>query len=103
MRISLPPSNRAGETSPATIRVRRDHILRYASELTTDKTNPAAVIANARPLIDWALVANAADQDARCKALSRAHHNRDWGRKPDDAPALLIAEAEAYYAILKAA
>ena len=39
----------------------------------------------------------------RFAALHRADLNRSYKRLPDDTPQLLIAEAEVYYAFLKAA
>jgi len=87
----------------STVRIRRDHVLGYAGDLTTERSNPGAVAANAKVLIDWVETGDAAEQDARYRSLFRASNNRDFDRDPDDDPALLIAEAEVFYAFLKAA
>jgi hypothetical protein len=83
--------------------VARDHVLSYAKALTVDAHTPAAVVANAKVLLDWLEVTDAADHDTRQRALSQAHHSRSHRRAPDDRPDLLIAEAEVFYAFLKAA
>jgi hypothetical protein len=43
------------------------------------------------------------DKKNRFEALHRADMNRDHKRIPDGKPELLIAEAEVFYAFLKAA
>jgi hypothetical protein len=101
--MRIKPINHSEEANPELIRVERDHVLKYASALTTERSDPDAVVANAEVLLAWMSVLDAADRDARYRALSRAHHNRGFSRKPDDAPALLIAEAEVFYAFLKVA
>ena len=101
--MRIKPINRPEETDPELIRVQRDHVLKYASDLTTERSDPDAVVGNAEVLLAWISVGDPADRDARYRALSRAHHNRGWDRKPDDDPALLITEAEVFYAFLKAA
>jgi hypothetical protein len=99
--MRIKPSRCPEEANPEGARIERDHVLKWASELTVEKANPDAVIANANVLLDWMATQDAADRDARYKALSRAHHNRGWDRDRDDDPAKLIAEAEVFYAFLK--
>jgi hypothetical protein len=97
------PINTPEEPRESTVRIRRDHVLGYAGDLSTERSNPVAVAANAKVLIDWVETGDAAEQYARYRSLSRASHNREFDRTPDDDPALLIAEAEVFYAFLKAA
>lgn len=84
-------------------RTEREQVLKYASSFTTDRANPDAVVANAKPLLDWLQVRDLTDRVIRFNALSRAYCNRSFTRKPDDDPGKLIAEAEIFYAFLKAA
>ena len=94
---------RKPKIDPALARVERRHVLDYASALTVDRSDPSSVLANAKALTDWMEVRDVADRKVRYYALSRAHANRSYARRPDNAPETLIAEAEVFYAFLKAA
>lgn len=87
---------------PAQLQIERKHVLKWASDLTIDRHDPDAVVANAKVLLDWMEVQDITDRETRYEALSRAHHNRSFSRKPDNDPAKLIAEAEVFCAFLKA-
>jgi hypothetical protein len=94
---------RSQKINLAAVRIERKHVLGYASALTVERRDPSAVVANAKVLLDWMEVQDVADREVRYMALSRAHNNRDFTRKPDNAPEKLITEAEVFYAFLKAA
>ena len=91
------------ELSPTAIAYHRRDVLLFASALTVDRSDPAAVTANAIALQEWMEQGNADDQRNRNAALQRAHANRDYSkREPDNRPDLLIREAKAYYTFLTA-
>lgn len=84
-------------------RIHREGMLSFASELTSDRSNPTAVTANALVLQEWLEGgSDGDDQRDRYAALQRAHTNRGRDRTPDDDPNALIAEARHYYAIFRA-
>jgi hypothetical protein len=94
----------ANELSPTLIRLHRADTLRFATALTVDKADPVSVTVNAIPIQEWMEKGDADEQKNRHAALRRAHENRDYAqRNADNAPELLIAEAEVFYAFLKAA
>jgi hypothetical protein len=86
------------------IRIFRNRLLQFASSLTIFRSDPVAVAANAMVLQEWVDAADGPDDKRdRFTALERADDNRDDRREPDNAPEKLIAEAEVFYAFLKAA
>jgi len=92
------------EFSPLALRLERASVLRFATRLTKDATDPQAVLTNATVIQSWLLAAPTRDDRRdRLQALERAHTNNESSRKPDDDPGRLIREAEAYYAFIKGA
>ena len=86
------------------IRTHRSSILGFASNFTVRRGDPHRVLANATVLEQWLNAATSpGDRRGRFDALNRADLNRSDRRAPDDRPDLFIAEAEEYYAFLKAA
>jgi hypothetical protein len=92
------------DTEPTTISLdqldERSSLLDYARRLTTDKTNPAAVTANAAALLDWVRHEDPQVRELRLTALYHADACRGFGREPDNDPHALITEAATYHAFL---
>jgi hypothetical protein len=77
----------------------RAAVLRYASALLppSGRRDPAAVTAQAAPLLDWAQQASGRlDLEVRMEALSRAYCNASPGASPLAADGLLAAAREYY-------
>ena len=82
----------------------RQSLLAFASNLTVHRDDPREVSANATVLGSWLEAATGPnDRRSRFEALHRADNNRSSKRPPDGDPQKLIAEAEVFYAFLKAA
>ena len=96
----------------------REEVLRWASRITSQKTDPSAVIINAGPLLAWLEDApDRPDQRLRLAALGRVSTNA-MARSEDDAddveaflrrqglasvgddPEAFLAKAKTYYAFL---
>jgi hypothetical protein len=81
----------------------REEVLRWAARLTVRRADPAAVLANAEPLLTWLTQATTEeDQNARIAALRHQHANAisapDY--EPDDDPGRLLDEAQSLYRFL---
>ena len=87
----------------------REDVLRYASRIASDETNPVAVVINAGPLLAWLEEApHQADARRRLNALSRYYCNLPpyhAGPDPDpvlDNPDAFVEAAKVLYAFATA-
>jgi hypothetical protein len=80
----------------------RAKVLSFASALTSEKDNAAAVAVNASPLLAWLEAApGEEDMRVRLRAMSRCHLNTQ-GAPSDDNPERFLAGARTLYAFMTA-
>jgi hypothetical protein len=80
----------------------RAKVLQYASALTSDRGNAAAVAVNASPLLAW-LEAASSPEDMRVRARAMNRHYWDTVLAvPDDDPDRFLAGARTLYAFMTA-
>ncbi len=76
-----------------------DDLLRYASDIAADRTNPGPIAADAFAMLDWAEQDGGRDAETRMKAIRRAWDNTTGA--PVDVQTFLAA-ADIYYGFLSA-
>jgi hypothetical protein len=80
----------------------RARVLRFASALTREPDNAAAVAVNASPLLAW-LEAASSPQDMRARLRALSQHHQDTALAvPDDNPDRFLAGARMLYAFMTA-
>lgn len=80
----------------------RTSALRYASALTVDRADPAAVIENCRPLLTWLAQAETRRElGLRFAALQQQHANSSSVDADDDPYRLIAAANELLHGVLE--
>lgn len=69
----------------------RQRILRVAARLTTTRTDPAAVVINAGPLLAWVESA-ASEDDMRSRLVALRDHSANCAMDPDETSVWPLAD-----------